>query len=93
MNQEDILKMAREADCGHESMTLDWITPNGLERFAALVAAKAAQDERVKFAKLCDAYGANFKELSAKNDGRASDMAFGQATAAESLAHAIRAKG
>lgn len=49
MNQEDILKMAREADCGHESMTLDWIAPNGLERFAALVAAKAAQDERQKY--------------------------------------------
>lgn len=54
MNQEDILKMAREADCGHESMTLDWIAPNGLERFAALVAAKAAQDEREECAMVCE---------------------------------------
>lgn len=54
MNQEDILKMAREADCGHESMTLDWIAPDGLERFAALVAAKAAQDERDQCAMLCE---------------------------------------
>ena len=41
---DDILRMAREAECGHESMTLNWIPPDGLERFAALVRA----DEREK---------------------------------------------
>lgn len=47
---DDILRMAREAECGHESMTLKWIPPYGLERFAALVRA----DEREKCAQMCE---------------------------------------
>lgn len=53
MNQEDILKMAREhAICtSADSKEFDH---DGLLRFAALVAAKAAQDEREQCAKRCE---------------------------------------
>lgn len=48
MNQEDILKMAREAEPRAETASGDALIMSygALERFAALVAAKAAQDER-----------------------------------------------
>lgn len=62
MNQEDILKMAREAGVTFKPMTIEGVEyeyryvecndniggdeAGCIERFAALVAAKAAQDER-----------------------------------------------
>lgn len=52
MTSEEILRLAREADCGHESMLLVWIPPVGLLRFAELVAAA----EREACAKVCDHY-------------------------------------
>lgn len=69
MNQEHILKMAREAGIFvHERkqqarIGLDVITGEDstaeLMRFADLVAAKAAQDEREACAKLCEEFAAS----------------------------------
>lgn len=42
MNKEEFMQMARDSDCGHESMTLDWIPPDGLERFASAILERAA---------------------------------------------------
>ena len=64
MNQEDIIKMAREAGAGamktwnmrkeSDPVTAYRFTEEAMERFAALVAAKAAQDEREACAKRCE---------------------------------------
>ena len=58
MNQEDILKMAREADPDFDSdpedMPFCLMGMDAVERFAALVAAKAAQYEREACAALCE---------------------------------------
>lgn len=57
MNQECILKMAREADPDFDSdpedMPFCLLGMDAIERFAALVAAKAAQDEREACEKAC----------------------------------------
>lgn len=62
MNQEEILKMAREAGAAkfypdRQSKTVEnyLVGQEFLERFAALVAAKAAQDEREACASVADA--------------------------------------
>lgn len=44
MTKDDLMQMAREAKCGHESMTLDWIPPDGLEQFANAVLERAAME-------------------------------------------------
>lgn len=79
MDRDDVIRMAREADCGHEAMTLEWIAPDGLERFAQLVAAQAAAEEREACARMADEYatwgGSNFYDWFKK------------------LATAIRARG
>lgn len=66
MNQEDILKMAREAgfqtwesksQCSLGKVfvqPIGWYCNEELERFAAMVAEKAAQDEREACAKRCE---------------------------------------
>lgn len=61
MNQEDILKMAREAGAAkfypeRQSKTVEnyLVGQEFLERFAALVAEKAEQDAREAFAKRCE---------------------------------------
>ena len=41
MDREQVIRMARDADCGHESIDLRWISPENLERFAALIEASA----------------------------------------------------
>jgi len=50
MTKEEILELARKANCGHESMDLQWIYPDNLEAFAKLIAEK----EREACAKICD---------------------------------------
>ena len=45
MTKEEIIELAREANCGHETMDLRWICPDNLEVFAKLIAEK----EREKF--------------------------------------------
>ena len=43
MDREQVIRMARDADCGHESIDLRWISPENLERFAALIEAAATE--------------------------------------------------
>ena len=43
MDREQVIRMARDADCGHESIDLRWIAPKNLERFAALIEAAATE--------------------------------------------------
>ena len=43
MDREQVIRIAREADCGHESIDLRWIAPKNLERFAALIEAAATE--------------------------------------------------
>lgn len=62
MNKEDILKMAREASQGEpiSAYLFNDLTARAwssfLDRFAALVSAKAAQDERAICAALCESH-------------------------------------
>ena len=54
MNQDDIIRMAREAGAERNSDFPDWSFEDGpLERFAAIVAAA----EREACAQLCESYG------------------------------------
>lgn len=60
MNQDDIIRMAREAKADYDDGV--WLLmPDELQRFAALVAA----NEREACAKLCDAELAEFGEFDA----------------------------
>ena len=80
MTQEDIIRMAREADPKanlSEPYCLDHETRAWLERFAALVAAA----EREACAKACDARALEYDGFSAEQN------------ASEKLAAAIRARG
>jgi hypothetical protein len=80
MKQEDIIRMAREADPKanlSEPYCLDHETRAWLERFAALVAAA----EREACAKVCDARAIEYDGFSAEQN------------ASEKLAAAIRARG
>ena len=43
MDREQVIRMARDADCGHESIDLRWISPENLERFAAIIEAAATE--------------------------------------------------
>ena len=43
MTRDEVIRAAREADCGHESIDLRWIAPKNLERFAALIEAAATE--------------------------------------------------
>jgi hypothetical protein len=55
MTREQIIKMAREADCTHVNLTGDRAKAmERLERFAALVAAAAKAEEREACAKVCE---------------------------------------
>lgn len=42
MTKDELMQMARDAKCGHESMTMDWIPPDGLERLANAILERAA---------------------------------------------------
>jgi hypothetical protein len=46
ISPQDIIEMARQAGCGHESITLDWICPENIEAFAKLVEERTAAKER-----------------------------------------------
>jgi hypothetical protein len=37
MTQDEIIEMAREAGCGHETVNLRWVCPENLEAFVKLV--------------------------------------------------------
>lgn len=87
MNQEDILKMAREADPDFDSDPEDMpcclLGMDAVERFAALVAAKAAQDEREACFDLCrQRYAARVEGGSPR-----------EASSARACADDIRARG
>ena len=77
MTKEEILELARKANCGHESMDLQWICPDNLEAFAKLIAEK----EREACAKICENEYIDF------------DWAHVEQHAAEICAEAIRARG
>ena len=77
MTEEEIIEMARKANCGHETMDLQWICPDNLEAFAKLVAEK----EREECAKICENEYIDF------------DWAHVEQHAAEICAEAIRARG
>lgn len=91
MNQEDILKMAREAGftvASHSAGPVVAVDSGNwwayIERFAALVAAKAAQDEREASAKLAAAHEMPYGHCVVS--GHAADMT------ASSIAKAIRSR-
>jgi hypothetical protein len=96
MNQDDVIRMAREAGFESNSLgatyTSGWL-PDLLERFAALVAAH----EREQCAKVCDELGeywAGYKDTALLNgDIALSNAASGEPRAAEAIAKAIRARG
>jgi hypothetical protein len=46
MTKEEIIEMARKANCGHETMDLQWICPDNLEAFAKLIAEKEREENR-----------------------------------------------
>jgi hypothetical protein len=83
MTREELIRMAREAGCGFESITLNWICPDNLERFAALVAAA----EREECAKVCEKAIASIWEFSPE------DVKQTGTNVCNNLAAAIRARG
>lgn len=84
MNQEDILKMARQAGLINAYEGRECPSDLLLARFAALVAAKAAQDEREASAKLAAGHEMPYGHCVVS--GHAADMT------ASSIAKAIRAR-
>lgn len=89
MKHDEILGMARKADCGHESMTLDWIAPEGLSAFAKLV--EQATLERA--AKVCSdmADKALNGGIYIESTGKDAAHSYGQAQSAKLAELAIRA--
>ena len=105
MTQEDIIRMAREAGIEFDLIDEDegqicYITSEGLERFAALVAAAATEAANARantsWALMCKKMVAAEKEACAKVcDARAIeyDGFSAEQNASEKLAAAIRARG
>ncbi len=103
MKPAEIIAMAREA--GFDMSNLPSIRASNvygevndeLEHFAALVAAKAAADERAACAQVCDemrAHYSDYKDTALLNgDVALSNAASGEPRACEFLAAAIRARG
>jgi hypothetical protein len=91
MNQDDVIRMAREAGWTGPEENVDYT--NMLRHFAALVAAH----EREECAKVCDelgAYWAGYKDTALLNgDIALSNAASGEPRAAEAIAKSIRARG
>ena len=65
-----MIRMARDADCGHESIDLRWISPENLERFAALIEAaateKANERANTSWALMCEKMVKAEREACAK---------------------------
>ena len=70
MDREQVIRMARDADCGHESIDLRWISPENLERFAALIEAaateKANERANTSWALMCEKMVKAEREACAK---------------------------
>ena len=70
MDREQVIRMARDADCGHESIDLRWIAPKNLERFAALIEAaateKANERANTSWALMCEKMVKAEREACAK---------------------------
>lgn len=91
MNREDILNMAREADPDFDSdpedMPFCLLGMDAVERFADLVAAKAAQDEREACAESLESMKTRYPS------GIPNDLERGYNAALRRAAAAIRARG
>lgn len=85
IDKDLVLKMARQAGCGHEAIDLHWVYPENLEAFASLVAQHAQAEEREACAKVCE----DFRDDWFKGLGRYEFMGEG----ADYCADAIRARG
>ena len=97
MDREQVIRMARDADCGHESIDLRWIAPKNLERFAALIEAaateKANERANTSWALMCEKMVKAEREACAKvceEQERGSGDAMTFYTAAGQCASAIR---
>ena len=70
MDREQVIRMARDADCGHESIDLRWISPENLERFAAIIEAaateKANERANTSWALMCEKMVKAEREACAK---------------------------
>ena len=70
MDREQVIRMARDADCGHESIDLRWISPENLERFAAIIEAaateKANERANASWALMCEKMVAAEREACTK---------------------------
>lgn len=93
MNREEILKMACESGFGsilhaEKDLPRTWVgvEPDRLIRFASLVAAKAAQDEREECALICD-------QESAEWEGHSDIKAAWVSPSLDDAADKIRARG
>ena len=79
---DEIISMAKEAaqsdgsadHAGREVVLYAAKTPRFLERFAALVSARAAKDEREACAKVCDVEAEYWRDLIALGCAEASDI-------------------
>jgi len=92
MTQDEIIAMANAAAAQHGHTYEPEATDGTIEflgSFADLVAAK----EREACALVCESERVEYMEMSAKNNGRESDFAFGSVNSAERIAAAIRARG
>lgn len=78
MTQDEIIKMAREAGCGHEALDLHWVYPENLEAFAKLVAAKEREACAKAFEAEADTWIAWPQSGSAKRKGAEAIRARGQ---------------
>ena len=104
MSDDEIISMAKEAaqsdgsadHAGREVVLYAAKTPRFLERFAALVSARAAKDERESCAKVCEEKGKSYIERASQPrvikdiDDWTAEIA---AMACDFAATAIRARG
>lgn len=66
INRDDVLRMAQEAGAGHfgHDKSVQIVTPEVLERFAAIVASLVAAHERDACAKACDAHSTRIADVA-----------------------------
>ena len=98
MTRDEVIRAAREADCGHESIDLRWIAPKNLERFAALIEAaateKANERANTSWALMCEKMVAAEREACAKAcESRRTGGNIREDIEAKRCAEAIRARG
>lgn len=70
-----------------------WLKSWGYQQFARAVADQATAKAQDEIAKICDEVAKRSQEKASLNNGRESDMCFGQVIAAEAIASEIRARG